>query len=273
MATVATLARSELSDKIDLESSLADSLRQYYADLVRKTIALYIKFQQILDPDELEDILTDILLGHYINIAEIFGDRISPELDDDVGVTPEERTLINEVSDLFVQSRAPMQTAIITVTDRNIILESFSAALESVDKGQLVDPAEIAIIAGVLMSSRFRARIGTISSVETQVVAENAKQNELEVLLGRLIAPSNRIIVDFPEIREWVTAGDEKVRAAHVAADNQLRPLGKPFLVGGQFLLYPGDTSLGATMDNIYRCRCSAVTRSEVVSNVRRMAA
>lgn len=58
--------------------------------------------------------------------------------------------------------------------------------------------------------------------------------------------------------------GDSRVRPAHIDADSEQVPVDAPFQVGGEFLMYPGDTSLGATPGNVINCRCSAVT--DVVS-------
>jgi uncharacterized protein with gpF-like domain len=52
---------------------------------------------------------------------------------------------------------------------------------------------------------------------------------------------------------------DEKVRPAHVEANGQIVPFKQPFDVDGQSLMYPGDMSLGASIDNVINCRCVLV--------------
>lgn len=59
--------------------------------------------------------------------------------------------------------------------------------------------------------------------------------------------------------KRWVSQRDEKVREAHDEADGQEVPVDEPFTVGGELLMYPGDTSLGATAKNIINCRCYIV--------------
>lgn len=46
-------------------------------------------------------------------------------------------------------------------------------------------------------------------------------------------------------------------REAHWEASGQEVPYEKPFVVGGELLMYPGDRSMGASGWNVYNCRCS----------------
>ena len=75
---------------------------------------------------------------------------------------------------------------------------------------------------------------------------------------------------DVAVTKTWVTVGDERVRPAHVAADDQIVNINQPFRVGGELLFIPGDTSLGATVGNVIRCRCAAVTDKGEVFAIRR---
>jgi HK97 family phage portal protein len=56
------------------------------------------------------------------------------------------------------------------------------------------------------------------------------------------------------EWKEWLTAGDERVRGAHMAADGQIVRIDQPFVVGGDYLMFPGDPHGSAS--NIINCRC-----------------
>ena len=57
--------------------------------------------------------------------------------------------------------------------------------------------------------------------------------------------------------KTWVTVGDNRVRTAHVLANGQAVGISENFSVGGELLEFPGDTSKGATADNVINCRCS----------------
>jgi uncharacterized protein with gpF-like domain len=58
--------------------------------------------------------------------------------------------------------------------------------------------------------------------------------------------------------KKWVTVGDDKVRPAHRVANGQIKPINQPFIVAGEKLMFPGDTSLGASIKNVANCRCNA---------------
>lgn len=54
--------------------------------------------------------------------------------------------------------------------------------------------------------------------------------------------------------KKWDTRMDGRERPAHHEADGQERPLGQPFLVGGEPLLFPVDPR--GRPDNVCACRC-----------------
>ena len=57
-----------------------------------------------------------------------------------------------------------------------------------------------------------------------------------------------------PLVKQWQTSRDERVRAAHKAADGQLQLLDDAFDVGGTPMQYPGDPT--APADLTINCRC-----------------
>lgn len=79
------------------------------------------------------------------------------------------------------------------------------------------------------------------------------------------------------EWKSWVATKDIRTRGSdpsdefnHLVADGQIVENHSPFIVSGQRLLYPGDTSLGATAGNIVHCRCAAVAEFEPPKRQRR---
>jgi len=58
--------------------------------------------------------------------------------------------------------------------------------------------------------------------------------------------------------KEWLASIDGRERAAHRAADGQQVGADEPFLVGGEYLKYPGDPS--ASAKNRINCRCTILT-------------
>jgi hypothetical protein len=56
-------------------------------------------------------------------------------------------------------------------------------------------------------------------------------------------------------MKQWISGRDARVRPAHQAAQGQIVPFNKKFLVGGESLNHAGDPSGSA--GNIINCRCS----------------
>ena len=57
--------------------------------------------------------------------------------------------------------------------------------------------------------------------------------------------------------REWIATHDAHTRPEHGHADGQRVGIDEPFIVGGEKLMFPGDSSLVAHGWNIYNCRCA----------------
>lgn len=60
--------------------------------------------------------------------------------------------------------------------------------------------------------------------------------------------------------KRWIATHDHRTRDWHRNADGQMVDNDKPFEVGGEHLMYPGDKSMGASGYNLYNCRCTSAT-------------
>lgn len=60
------------------------------------------------------------------------------------------------------------------------------------------------------------------------------------------------------KMKRWRTIIDGKEREWHEEINGVTIPIAEPFEVGGELLMYPLDTSLGASAGNIANCRCIA---------------
>ena len=61
--------------------------------------------------------------------------------------------------------------------------------------------------------------------------------------------------------RRWICTKDARTRLDHGLADGQIvEGTEKPFKVGGELMMFPGDKSMGAHGWNIYNCRCTTRT-------------
>lgn len=57
--------------------------------------------------------------------------------------------------------------------------------------------------------------------------------------------------------KQWLATLDGRTRHFHAAADGQIVEEDKPFSVGGEALMYPGDSSGSGW--NVYNCRCTTI--------------
>lgn len=57
--------------------------------------------------------------------------------------------------------------------------------------------------------------------------------------------------------KQWVCAMTQNSRKAHKKANGQIVSIDEPFIVGGEKLMHPGDSSMGASAENVINCRCT----------------
>ena len=172
--------------------------------------------------------------------------------------TPTQQDQLDELNDQYAEDHSNQQAVIITNTTQKKLAAAITAAIvaanqniaDQQDSGEVpasINRDRVAADAAVTFNADSDVRTDTIAITETQNSAETGKLNAVNVAVG-VAATTTKI---------WNTILDGKQRDAHDEADSQQQPLGLPFLVGGELLKYPGDTSLGASAGNICNCRCS----------------
>lgn len=57
--------------------------------------------------------------------------------------------------------------------------------------------------------------------------------------------------------KRWITENDSRVRETHKELHRKVMPIDDTFLVGNSLMLFPKDTSLGASSEEIVNCRCT----------------
>ena len=288
-----TQARSDLRDKIKLEKDFIRKLTTLNNKIIKKTVLDFGRDGVVLNAREFEYELSDLLENQYERTAKVFDDQIREFLPKDLESTEEEDSLITDALILFFAARLIDQSQIITRTNQRDISQSIVSAdrqLQELAKpGEIVSNRQVAQVAGTLLRRKLKGRTGTIATTEIQVAAEASKATETSILtrnpasLPRPVLPIPRPQVVVPELptglippkvkKEWVTAGDEVVRRtpfSHVAADGQKVNIDESFDVSGQLLRIPGDTSQGASLGNVLKCRCASVRDKNDVLNARK---
>jgi len=277
MPTVEESARDDLRKKIALEKKLKKSIAATNNKIVRETVRKFAQVGEIQQAAQFNDEIEQKLLDHYIEVGDEFSNQLRPQLPEDILATEEENVAIESALALFFLARAGDQSRFITETNQKNINTAIQfgmteSAAQSVD-GVTPSRRDTALLAGIDLKRKLAGRLSVISSTETQDPAEASKATEAEILSGLDPSISVGTTQEGGVNKEWVTAGDEKVRTkpfSHRAADGQEVDISDVYVVGGQFLRWPGDTSLGATAANIMNCRCGSVYDTDDIIAQRR---
>lgn len=104
-------------------------------------------------------------------------------------------------------------------------------------------------VAGLIRTA-IRAEGGTLARARAAVIARTETHNAANAAAQEAIATTG-----LPVVKEWVASVDGRERSSHRAADGQMVALHEPFRVGGEALMYPGDTT--GSPENVISCRCA----------------
>lgn len=236
---------------LDIES-IAPILDHQYKRIVRNMTKIKLK-EELEDEYNLEEKIALLLLGRAtaqsLRIDKTSEKRLRrsielarAELSDDGILFPAASTLNRVAANIF-RGFTPGRVSNISVTETQMLTEKLKSTVFSTAEDMMEDAianSDIALaeraaeISGSLTYEEISSDIGSIPAGELFLVSRAVQ-------------------------KAWVTMGDSKVRAAHNMANFQMVPIDEPFTVMGELLMYPGDTSMGASMENIAGCRCSDV--------------
>ncbi|MCK5023841.1 MAG: hypothetical protein KAS04_06710, partial [Candidatus Aenigmarchaeota archaeon] len=131
--------------------------------------------------------------------------------------------------------------------------------------GKVLNKRQIARQAHLKFRQDSAGRLDGLAMTQTQQASEGAKNTEVKTLIkDNAVFPTVKVKISTSTVtKTWHAVLDNRTRIAHAEADGQTVPFNQVYTVDGQSLRYPGDTSLGATLDNIINCRCSSVKSIE----------
>ncbi len=229
--------RDDLEEKLRLEGLFLPFVLEAFAD-EREMFGRSVR-RSGLTPreDQIFEIWQPIMRRHMRNTGVVFTDTTGNDVLDNI--------LENSVAEAM-DKRAEAQSQAIANTSKRNMDKSVSMTVEAFkEDGDEFNNGILAVVAGRLLTRTQTGRDTGILVTSTQTAAETSKD---------IVATSTG-----KQFKTWVTQGDERVRPTHVLADSQRVLASKPFSVGNSLLMHPGDTSLGASLDEIINCRCSAV--------------
>ncbi len=264
-------ARIDLKKKRSLERKFIKDLRPLNNKIVKAATKAFVERGEILNAQLFFDDMDSLLLKNYNRTGESFDTQLSDSFPKSLKATDNETTLIAALLAAYYFNRSPQQTRFILGTTQKNITESIISGLQeasaSVLPGELPSRRIAGMNAGRTLRLKLNGRNRGIATTEVQNIAEQAKQIEATTLTTR---PG----IEFKPSKEWITVGDEIVRRPpgskfnHVAADGQKVKIDENFIVSGQTLRIPGDTSLGASLGNVIHCRCtSTISKKEALKS------
>lgn len=139
----------------------------------------------------------------------------------------------------LIRARANMLAGQVTDTTYAAITEAMA---EGTSQGESIPK----------LADRIRAVFADASERRATVIA---RTEVISAYNGSATLAAASLPPDVVAGREWIATRDGRTRAAHAAADGQVVPIGAPFDVGGDVLLYPGDPNGRAA--NTVQCRCT----------------
>lgn len=256
-------ARADVRRKIELEAIITSQLiNRYFSPISKEFFKTYSESGVIPSFSLHNQNLNKVLINNYDKTAKEFSRKLRNELG-----RVENSQELNEIIQANLEllrtiDIATSQKSISNTTQNDLQKSVKDIILAAASANVVLTNNQIARRARRKFNSLSQSRVGTISMTQTQQASEGGKNTEANVLnKNNAVFTAAGINFATAVIRKtWITKMDNRVRPAHVLAENQKANLRKPFNVGGELLMFPGDTSLGASLGNVINCRCSSVT-------------
>jgi hypothetical protein len=247
----------QLNKKLRLERKLSAKMRRFLRKQNKMFLEAYEKLGITLDAQQTAPELQAILGEHYAKVAKVFAPVALEELNEELSKAGLDRV---DSKDPAILSALLFFAALAI---RDSVPRITATSNKEIDKA-LIDSDGDGRQAYRALQARNIPRSNTIAMTETQKAAEGAKQTAAETA-GEVVAATTLAAVSVEQYKVWMTQGDKKVRSAHALVNFQEAPLNDPFIVGGELLMFPGDSSLGASSWNTINCRCISLQESRVV--------
>lgn len=278
----------DLAKKLQLEVVLAKEIRSIFRKISKSANYLYISTGGRLNVMSFKWEIRDTLAKHYRRVFKQFQPVMRNEINAARQKDDGDDSLEN-MNDEYVAIQSDSNANQIVNTTQKQLNQAYAAALAayllsggSVDDEEApqkpdtnaevaqpiadhpsskpVDRTAVADNASQSFDVSSSARANVVATTETQGAAETGKANVITALIGNTLpdvsAGDDANSAPSPQ-KSWETIMDGKERDSHAAANGQVQDLTSPFVVDGELLMYPGDTSLGASAGNIINCRCS----------------
>ena len=275
-ADIRAQAKKDRDLKLYWESRVAKDVRREFRRMGDDYEAVYGHTGHPISMTTYEHDIVAVLRDTYRAVGKAFSGNMRAGLSPSLNSRLKGPALAAEIDHTLTtafEARAKKQAAYILGTTRERMSDALvQAHADAIEAGESPAQHDIAAAMGRWFRDAAPGRAASIAMTEVGSCAEFAKGTEAAALhkalkkgLGlALLTKGRKVSVFFPPgssnfMKVWQADLDEKTRPAHVEADWQAVDATEPFTVMGEQLMRPGDESMGASLENIINCRCSAL--------------
>lgn len=252
-------AQNDFTKKIKMEGLFVASLIPYFTDIASASKELFNSTGSILDISSFDAQLESILKNNYESVFNNFQTPITDKLSTLVTLNENYEETLDKLNNSFFDNMPRSQMTYIKQTTQSNLYYAYALAMANLTQDSDSSAAPVATSqqrnqvssdASQNFNNLSTTHSSLIATTETQSSSETSKQYAIK-------AGINTVTAITLTTKVWYTNLDGRERQSHHDAAGQQQPFIYPFMVQGEKLNYPGDTSLGATVSNIARCRCS----------------
>ena len=270
----AALVRAEEQEKMRLEQIFLRDIRRLFIRMNRANSESIAGTGSNIVANRFKPEWEAILDNHYSRVQNAFQNNVRLRLPEgERELSDEEIALLIAAYISWREERRQSSAQIITDTNQRQLNNAIDMARQTmIEQDQEITNMGLAATTAVIFRRAYEARTNVIAITETQAAAESTKLQESAVLSGEDPSSITRLgglFIASKSIKIWNTVGDILVRPIHAAVNLTDVSINEAFTIGGERLMFPGDTSLGATAKNVAHCRCGLTYR---INRVRRAA-
>lgn len=251
---------ADIALKIKFESQLERTMRYFFRNMASDVRVYYKNYEQIIDTRRYDVEINSILRQHYRKVSKAFESRLREELTKS-RIHLETKELDARVSQRlndYFYKRSIEQTSFISQTNAAEVYTAFQkVTMTAAKNGTTLNKNQLAQEASDEFERRGLGRAKTIGLTETQNPAEKTKDIEAVTITDNDVIAGGVVLRPDDITKTWSAILDDHTRIEHALADDQTVKQDEPFIVGGESLMFPGDDSMGASLENILNCRCN----------------
>jgi len=284
--------KQDLSDKYDaqklvFESKLEKDMRRFFKEIAEYLQIIFSATGDIINFDEFQKQLEVILRRSYRETSKLFSEHYEREMQkqQDEGDNSAilafaiflrkdiNRQIFIDIDDK-IKKVIPLHASSIIDTTKKVIADEIDKAnIIVTQSGEVLTDDAVIKEAIPNIKDRNLNRVPTIAETEVGTSAGIGSASEDEVFAAAIDDAKKKESSlqslgeeDFQKLqtitltKTWISLLDDATREAHLDAHGQEVDVFKPYIVAGELMMQPLDSSLGASLGNIINCRCNSIS-------------